>query len=82
MEQSAVKPPQVVPLPTHDAPTVGFDKGVLYGVAKVFDGRGRLEKFALDGFTIGSISFDDASDFGIPCAIEECVYAFTFHRGR
>ena len=82
MEQSAVESPQVVPLPAHDAPTVDFDKGVLYGVAETFDGGCRLEEFALDCFSVGSISFDDASDLGVSCSIEECVYAFTFHRGR
>ena len=60
--------------PTYNPTFIRFDKSVLHGVAQVLDGGGRLEEFTFDGFSICGISFDDASDFGIPCAIEECVY--------
>ena len=82
MENPPVEPAQVMTFPAHDFAAFCLYQGVLHGVAEAFDGGCCLEEFALDGFSVGGVTLDDASDLGVSCAIQKGVYAFTFHRGR
>ena len=73
MENPPVKSAQVMAFPAHDFSVLGLDKGVLHSVTEAFDGGRCLEEFALDGFSVGGVPLDDASDLGISCAIQKGV---------
>ena len=76
MENPPVEPAQVMAFPAHDFAALCLYQGVLYGVAEAFDGGCCLEEFALDGFSVGSVALDDASDLSVSCAIEPRIYKY------
>ena len=69
MEYPSVKATQVMAFPAHDFAPLCLYKGVLYGVAKAFDGGRCLEEFALDGFPVGGVPLDDVANLGVTCTI-------------